>query len=260
MISVVIPIMGESHSDNLKYMIGNLKRSTMKYELVLVEQHGTIFIDWPCDKYASVIPKNNLFNRNWLMNVGAKMSCGEKILFIDADITFRCDYLDKLYNFTKSWFVGWKRMYYFDAETTKKIKDGFYPDNVMDYAKDMMTCDPTCSCGASTCIDRKFFFESFGGFNENYFGWGAEDNDSAVRARAIIGKFECVDYSIGHLNHDDDRILHREKSTSENNLSQLRITQKHATEITRRILTSNIGSIHGPTTIKTSDLEMTCPR
>jgi len=259
MISIVIPLAGTAHADNLEYMIENFKRQTMKdYELILVEQVKdsceSVFEKFDCYRHIAVF-NNDLFHRNWLMNIGAKTSRGEKILFIDADITFRSDYLKMIVEFQKPWFVGWSKMYYFDADISQKIKYGFYPKDIMDFSKDTMKCDTMAACGAATCVDKEFFFDKYGGFNENYFGWGAEDNDNAIRANTILGKFNYMDYNVGHLSHQSDRIKCREKATSPENMNQFHITCRNPNEITRRILLSGIGKLSGPTTINVSDIK-----
>lgn len=261
MISVVIPISGNRHLANLGLVGSVLKQQTLKtHELILVEQRKdkekNIYENFPADKYVSVVnPYNDLFHRNWLMNVGANMSTMEKILFMDADIFFGCDYLEKVYSYKKPWFVAWSKLYYLTKEITDdRIARGKPVQPEDNYTGESMVSEPLCAAGGSVCVDREWFYSVFGGLNENYFGWGAEDNDSACRAMNIMKEFGQLKYTIYHLHHGDDRLDNIGKCSSAENNYQLRATQQNPSEVTKRILNSKIGQPSGPTVIKVQDL------
>lgn len=188
------------------------------------------------------------------MNVGANMAVGNKLLFMDADIFFGCNYLQKIYDYKKPWFVAWSKLIYLDMVNTNVLLTDKKPSTVENYDKDAMWSDPLCAAGGSVCVDREWFYNLFGGNNENYFGWGAEDNDSACRAMTIMKEFCRLRYSIYHLHHDDDRVDNCGKCSSKNNQHQWWITQHHSSEITKRIIHTKIGQTTGPTLVKIRDL------
>lgn len=248
-ISVIIPVFGDKHEENLKGVLFCLNRQTFRnFETIIV----TDKIRNHYNKVSfclAVDPNSKLMNKNWMFNVGANKSNGRKLVFLDADMCFHEDYLQKIKESKLKWTIGWNKCVYLNDGSSSRIRNfemiEFYSDN----ATGVSSCG---ACGGSQVFDRRFFFEKFYGHNENYYGWGGEDNDSTLRASTLVGSHNTIEYCIGHLNHE--RIGYHSKNNSDNWWT----TEHNTNEITKRIGINRkkglVGNTGGPNHIFIGDL------
>jgi hypothetical protein len=63
--------------------------------------------------------------------------------------------------------------------------------------------DMTRAMGGIWYCEKDFYFNTLGGMNENFFGYGGEDNDVFERATYILNRTPAyVSYPIVHQYHD----------------------------------------------------------
>lgn len=253
-ISVIIPVHGEKHERNLAGCLFCLNHQSFRNFETIVVTDKIRHLHNKTSFYQAIDPQNREMNKNWMFNVGANNSKGKKLIFLDADMVFHEDYLQKIYESNLKWAIGWRSLYYLD----ETYSECFRQFNMIGFKSDLVSncggCDPNicAACGGSQVFDREFFFKEFHGHNENYFGWGGEDNDSTLRASTLIGSFNSIDCSIGHLNHE------KIGSHSKNNSDQWWTTEHNTNEITRRIGKNRelglVGNFDGPHMVKVEDL------
>lgn len=189
-----------------------------------------------------VIPHEGEFNKSWLMNIGAREASTHILVYIDADMIFGKEYL----YFVNLWrmnthpnprfFVGWDWI----------IK---LPGKDEPIARMVRTTALTA--GGCFWVDKEFFWE-VGGMNENYFGYGGEDNDFWIRANCIMGRKNLKNvlnapYPMAHTYHDS-------AIPSPERFYPLNRTIQHPDKVVERLKTTNLGNPKGPTKIKISDL------
>ncbi|KKL18245.1 hypothetical protein LCGC14_2477470, partial [marine sediment metagenome] len=60
----------------------------------------------------------------------------------------------------------------------------------------------TISClVACWYCNKDYFWDIFGGYNEDYYGYGREDSDIWHRAKALLGEIPNLDYCLVHPYH-----------------------------------------------------------
>lgn len=211
-LSVIIPITGKWRANNLSICLEFLRRQTFKdFEVVLVEQincgiarqrsKNTFFKNALVDKYIAITNSiNHEFNQPWMLNVGAKLAEGEKLLFFDVDLIVRAHYLRNVYEFNEPFFYAWNACFHY----TQRISNGVYRKKKLLKDPDAIKYTPGMQAheGYAIGADRAFFFEKIGCYNENLFGWGGNDNEIAARVRHILGSpFKALPVPVFHLWH-----------------------------------------------------------
>lgn len=155
----------------------------INWEFIFVEQVSTTNPDFNVKHMTEdianqhvLLPYDGPFNKSWCMNVGARLAKSDWLCFIDADMLFGKEY----FYYADLWkrktpvkfFVGW--------DTIMKL-----PGKDEPVARLLRNTILTAG-GVFWC--RKDFYWEVGGMNENYFGYGGEDNDFWVRANVLIGR------------------------------------------------------------------------
>jgi hypothetical protein len=114
--------------------------------------------------------------------------------------------------------------------------------------------DITRALGGIWYSEKSFYWDNFGGMNENYAGYGGEDNDGFERAiNALhslgvdVSYLSFVAYPLVHQYHDNEQ----QSSTVPLWLK----TRKNPREVTLRLQRANLGNISSPTLIKMDDLD-----
>lgn len=213
-----------------------------RFEVIFVEQTSSGTHRFPVKPYLKhvILPEQEKgFNKSWAMNVGAKQASTDYLVFLDVDMIFDKSYFDKINRFKTpgiSYFTCWQYIVSMpgkDLPVAKLI------------TKDILTA------GGAFYIDRKFFW-STGGMNENYFGYGGEDNDLWVRANRILGdktkhNIPSMPYALGHWYHDW-------AVPSPDRFYPLNRTNQHTNEVIQRLKAVSLGNPQGPTLIDISDL------
>ena len=106
--------------------------------------------------------------------------------------------------------------------------------------------------GFSVCATRKCFYNDLGEYNENYLGWGGNDNDIAWRAKTVLGIEHKFTHNLYHMWHA--------KGYSKHLLWKRRdvwlTTYKHPRKVNNRLLKKKKGKMQAQTYIDISDIRV----
>ena len=196
-LTVVIPYThgDEQRQQNLLNLLSTIAAQTFTdYELIIVEEvigDNTEKAPYNAAYKYFTLRDNRKFNKSWCINVGIRNANGDGILVLDADMTFKRDYFEKVVTFSKQY---------------PKFFNGFNYITLLP-GKDNPVCrvlpyNNQAIIGGAWYTSKKFFFEELGGFNEDYFGYGGEDNDTGERAKFLLKNVPELIYSITHQYHD----------------------------------------------------------
>lgn len=251
MLSVIIPIGGEDEKGrkrrNLDEMILCIEEQNYKdYEVIIVEEvyKNKLYDDIKADKYIHVYNKGGYRNISWTRNIGSNISEGEKLLHLDADLVFDKNYFKKIIDFKEKGFAAWDTCFRLNEKGFKDYitigLEKINKENIDPREGLIIVPRVNFTAGFANCFDREFFFKEFGGYNENYFGWGGEDNDATLRFSTLLGKYHILpNCTIYHLPHGG-------RKTRKGNYKELQRTIKNPLEITNLLLKTKLGNIEGP--------------
>ena len=249
MLSIIIPMGGEDEKgQRLKNVYETLHcieyQTYRDYEVILVEEvfKGNIIFDVvEVDQYIQV-KAGRYSNRSWTRNIGAQAAHGDMFLQFDGDIIFGKDYFQRIVEYPHEWFIGWDTCY-------RLTPEGFNEWNLNeDLTLLQKYSDPYFgvihstqggACGFSSCFSRQFYFYVTGGYNENFTGWGGEDDDISLRATHMLGDFYNLPYTIYHLPHGSRHGSNRE----------IEKTIADPQGVTERLKNAKLGRVGGPTLV-----------
>jgi len=157
------------------------------------------------------------FNRGACFNIGAEAPSAELLCLMDGDLWVGEDWYQRCLDAIAGWKAAgvWKGAMlpyagacYLDAEASERVVAGAAPSRSM---------RPTAyaSVGGVLWIERALFVE-LGGYDPEYKGWGAEDNDLDRRLRERIGELPRMAIPLWHLFHEEP-----DKSGAQANLDRL---------------------------------------
>ena len=233
----------------LELLMHNInKQKFTNFEVIAVEQ-TIISLDnkhsFPykhlVDKYILLKdPKQRPFNKSWVMNVGARQSRSNNLLFIDADILFESDFLQKINN-TIPYFKLFKCWSQYDC----------MPGQDNPYKRIHTQKTISCLIGVWYC-EKNYYFNVLGGYNENYFGYGREDNDIWARGNYLLKEIHCMNYTLSHYYHH----WHPKEGANPYNANDsegdriLKMTSSNPQKVINILTKTNLGQLESPTLIK----------
>lgn len=246
--TIIIPYMC-NHEDkekfrekNLLNLLNNLHDQTDKnFEIFVIEftaDNKKYF------SYDSLINKHMLltdtrpFNKSWCINVAMKNTNTEGNFIMDADMLFGNDYTSKLFNYANShdFFCGYTIITTMVGRDDTEARTSHIHKNMQ-------------AMGGVWYTTKTFFWNKLAGMNENYFGYGAEDNDAYCRAEALLGSIPAMLY---HLKHQ----YHHWAPPSENRMDILDVTKFKPNMITGRLSRKILGNSKRPVLIDISDISL----
>jgi predicted glycosyltransferase involved in capsule biosynthesis len=249
-ISIIIPITGKWRGNNLSTCLHFLNKQSYKdFEIILVEQINCkignqqspekFYCNAPVDKYIAITNKINYeFNQPWMANVGAKISSGKKLLFFDGDLLVRHCYLETLSKLDEPFIYAWDKCFHLSQTISNKIikRKKLIMNNYTEEHRPAVRGHE----GYAICIDRDFFFNKLGCYNENLFGWGGNDNEVAARARNIlrIKPLKALREPLFHL-------WHPRNYTRSTNTGFVMAARFFPRDVTKRLL-NNINKLGNP--------------
>jgi predicted glycosyltransferase involved in capsule biosynthesis len=217
-----------------------------RFEVIIVEQKspgksGPVwhnFDEKPYLKHIVLPMQEKGFNKSWCMNVAAKKASCEILMFLDVDMVFDKTYFDKImrHKSCKRYFTCWQYIVSMPGKDMPVAKI---------ITKDILTA------GGAFCVERGFFWDA-GGMNENYFGYGGEDNDLWVRVNRLLGdrtkhNVDFLPYALGHHYHDW-------AEPSPDRFYPLNRTNQHTATVMAKLKAAPLGNPDGPTLIDLSDI------
>jgi predicted glycosyltransferase involved in capsule biosynthesis len=209
-VSVVVPVRIDSHLLSKYYF--HLGCCAKALELAVSEEEAEVVIlDYGSfDYWAEVIKKEALsrhdlsfryirtaadkWSRAAALNRGIEAATGELILVIDADVIVPRNYVQ--------------------SHREALATPGVYTNNPVyhldkghptswQHEKLVGLPGKVCPGGWSHCGFRKSDWEKAGGYNEDYYGWGGEDDDFLRRLHGIGLKREMLGCVPVHLWHEE---------------------------------------------------------
>jgi len=267
-LSIIIPVAGNNHfrTRNFEQCLKAIAKQDYKnYEIIVVEQSiDNRFYKSESKEYKLIQikdPQRRGFNLSWCRNVGARAATGDKLVLMDADMVFEHNYFEAIAS-DKSPFAGGAFHYYWlrDEDPTLRLitswdfnsiyKEG--SDNHLDKVFKFETFTNGCGYGAVLIFDKKWYFESFGGYCEDFFKYGWEDKAAIDVIKDLLEikndrEIPKIKYNVVHLGHSNkdytnlrinEDLFESIKKMDKNNLISL-IKSSNIGDITEPILVLN---------------------
>ena len=264
-LSVIIPITGINRLEYAKASLHFLNKQTLNkkfYEIILIEQVNCLLggnrTGGPfyknikgIDSYLAIKdPGENHFNQPWMANVGARISTGNKFLFYDIDILAPTTYLESVIEYKHPYFIAWDKMYAMNKIMTEKTREVLEITSSSKVGAELQKSGALEFAGYSVCSRKSFFFRELGGYNENFLGWGGNDNDIAWRALHLMGKENPLKYTLYHQWHQKDY----SKNMLWNRRSVWLTTYRNPSTVTERLKSIHVGNPKHQTYINIKDI------
>jgi FkbM family methyltransferase len=251
-LSVIIPYtFGDTlRETNLANLLNSINAQSLpNFELIIVEE----LVDSTTEEKAPYHPKINKyitlkdhrkFNKSWCINVGVRNCKYDNILVLDADMLFGKDYFSKVMDFSKLY---------------PKFFNGFNYISLMP-GRDNPVCrilpfNNQTIIGGSWFTNKNFFFDELGGFNEDYFGYGGEDNDTGERVKYLLKKIPELPYPIIHQYHDW-HIPTGANPLNPNRMAYLLEARKNPANVIAKLKSKKLGNSNYPTLIYSPNSNM----
>ena len=170
-------------------------------------------------------PENRGFNLSWCRNVGAREALGEIIVLMDSDFVFEREYFTKISEFKGEFAAGAETYYWCNHEnpTTEWIRTRNFNNlrnkggEPRDAVFKFRSMTRGCGYGAILVYNKNWFWDTFGGYNENFFRYGWEDKAATETIKFLLNRndetMDRIPYEAAHLNH-------RSKDTKNINLNE----------------------------------------
>lgn len=214
------------------------------YELIIVEhpqQTGvglSPIVPKKMDYQYIQLPSCNLpFNKSWAMNVGAKAAKYPYLLFVDGDNLCGERFFQSIQAAMRSFRTAARKCFLcWNWIINLPGKDG--PKTTF-----MAPHELNALCGI-WCAEREFYLGDFGGMNENFVGYGGEDNEAYERARYLTRQdhLAYMQFPLVHQYHDWAEPSPLAKSYFE-------VGRSNPGIITDRLKAAGLGKLEGPTFI-----------
>lgn len=252
MISIIIPYYGDDlkRQEALGLLLRTLSMqdSTENNEVILVYQGAEEVFKRMQPLLLSVVDKfifleraDEPFNKSWCINVAVRQCRCGFFAVVDVDTIFGLDYIRLLYYYSQlsSFCIGWTNLIHSPG------KDQPYYRHVSPIT--------TEAAGGVFSFNKDFFINHVGMMNENYEGYGGEDNDLFYRAQYILvtnnSAIFYVPYALLHYYHDW-------APANIGNVELMEKTKNNIPEVIKRLKHARLGDIKAPTKIDMFDLEV----
>jgi len=197
-------------------------------------------------------PENRWYNKSWCINVGIKNSNTDNILILDADIMFGKEYFKIIEEFAKThhkFFYGYNWIILMPGKDNPIVRIRPHSDKINginEVGSGKMY--GIYATGGSWFSNKKFFWQSLGGMNENFFGYGGEDGEMHKRVSYVLGhEPDEIEYPIVHQYHD----WHPKNGVNPLNLEYMRnlenITSSNPEKTINKLKFLQLGNIKCPT-------------
>jgi glycosyltransferase involved in cell wall biosynthesis len=266
-LSIILPTGGNDHLRNRNFneCLNCIRNQTFTdYEVIVVEQSlDNNFYK----KNSSIIPykhigikdpQNRGFNLSWCRNVGAKEAQGDLIVLMDSDFVFENNYFSVISEFQGEFAAGAETYYWCNMEDpttdwlrTKDFnlfrkKGGEARDPVFKFR----SMSRGCGYGAILVYNKEWFWNSMGGYNENFFRYGWEDKATTEMIKSLLGRNDetmlRIPAEAAHLNHRSKDV--RNMNINENLFNVF--TSMDQFKLSSMIKDLNVGKKSEPTLLK----------
>lgn len=254
MISVLVPIGGGRKERRRRFYayLETLARQTYKdFEVIVVEQSldGGHYYVGEGDLHIKLKdPYGRGFNESWAYNVGVRQAKGDVLALLGMDFVFNEYFLqDAVDNMSGDFMFACDTCVFASQEET----DTFYQNKDYDQilnSPGYASFTPRLGAAVGICfVKKEAYFNKYGGWVENYFGWGAHDKCWGYRVADIEGvpmtSLPILPHEIIHLCHDNERSKDLVNVNSDTVFNACR--QLGAVNI--REMNQNAGNVNEPT-------------
>jgi predicted glycosyltransferase involved in capsule biosynthesis len=203
-------IIAYRHSDerfnNIQLVLDWLSNSPS--EIILVESDIDSKLELLKDKYnfKHIFLKNNYpFNKSWCFNVGWKNSNTENIVFGDADLIMDKDkFLESVSKLQDYEVVNPYKpvldLTIEESQNYQKFKDFNFLTSITRAGRGETDHQKVPFCGGIIMF-RKQCLEKMAGWNEDFWGWGAEDDAQSYKVYTLETKHLQCENRCYHLYH-----------------------------------------------------------
>jgi glycosyltransferase involved in cell wall biosynthesis len=265
-ISVIIPTGGNDHLRNRNFneCLRSISNQTFKdFEVIVVEQS----LDGKFYKSSNSIlhykhigikdPENRGFNLSWCRNVGARESVGDILVLMDSDFVFENEYFQKISEFNGEFAAGSETYYWCNTEAPTqewirtndfnifRKKGGGPRDEVFKFKSMTMGC----GYGAILVYNKNWYWNVFGGYNENFFRYGWEDKAATETIKFLLNK---NDENMSRIPYETAHLSHRSKDVRNININEklfYYFTSMDQNELIEKIKEARVGKKNNPSTI-----------
>jgi len=263
-LSIILPTGGNDHLRNRNFneCLTCIKNQTfVDYEVIVVEQsldNNFYKQSNPIISYKHIgikDPQDRGFNLSWCRNVGAREAQGEIIVLMDSDFVFDNNYFTIISEFKGEFAAGAETYYWCNNEDptsewlrTKdfnifKKRGGGPRDPVFQFR----SMSRGCGYGAILVYNKEWFWNTMGGYNENFFRYGWEDKAATEMIKSLLGRDDesmfRIPYEAAHLSHMSKDV--RNLNTNESLF--YKFTRMNQLELSKTIKELFVGKKSGPT-------------
>lgn len=190
----------EDRLRNLKFVLNWLKN--FDCEVIIVESDVESKIEHLSGfDFKHIFTKNNYpYNRSWTYNVGWKYATTDKLVFGDADLIVMNDSLLQSVKLLDEYDCvnPYSSVQDLDEMETVRLLEKADLSILTQIDKPGRT--GTNMCGGLVLFSREGF-EKIGGWNEEFWGWGAEDDFMTIKVEFFL-KYLNRDGKCYHMNHE----------------------------------------------------------
>ena len=221
-LSIILPTAGNDPQRNrnfnecLKCINSQIFRD---FEVIVVEQSldGKVYKENnPIIQYKHIAikdPEDRGFNLSWCRNVGARQAKGDILVLMDSDFVFENQYFQIISQFNGKFAAGSETYYWCNTEGPTqewlRTRDFNIFRNRGAGPKDEVfkfrSMSRGCGYGAILVYNRDWYWNVFGGYNENFFRYGWEDKAATETIKFLLNKndetMERIQYDTAHLSH-----------------------------------------------------------
>jgi glycosyltransferase involved in cell wall biosynthesis len=267
-ISVVLPCAGNNQlrARNFSHCVKSiLNQEFDDYEVIVVEQSldGNFYKDGVSAvgfKWIGIKdPMNRGFNLSWCRNVGAREAKGERLVLMDADMSFDSLYFNSIAE-NNSKFAGGAETYHWiwDENVTKIFEVNRDFNFVYNYGTggprdSVFRFTPFtkgCGYGAILVYQREWYWNSLGGYIEDFFRYGWEDKAAVEMIRRIlrvddVSTLPKINYQVVHLSHYNKDFV----DINTNELLFRRVERENNDSLVDLLKSKSVGNSSAPTLI-----------
>jgi hypothetical protein len=156
------------------------------------------------------------FNRARARNMAAARASGDLFILADADIFFGTRLIDKIKMMADRhpWLIPFSRGYKLNPLATRRVTQ----TGALQLPKTLSVADIQENCtslGGFMNVMSRRAFETVGGMDERFMGWGPEDLTFTMALDTLVGKHFRMDETIFHLWHPPAERYHQYTPSNE---------------------------------------------
>jgi len=185
-------IIGQRGINRLPHLLITLKsiagQRNISQECIVVEQTASPEIkeflpSWVRYVHTQLPHPDMPYNRSWAFNVGARMAKGKLLVLHDNDMFVPQDYASQLIERYNEGYevINLKRFIFYLNESHSK---SIFSSGIIKTDAPPQFVVQNLEAGGSLAVNRDAYF-SIGGFDEEFIGWGGEDNEFWERAQTL---------------------------------------------------------------------------